>query len=164
MSQWRRVAIERFPHLQRVIADASNVMDMWHALGSAVSDQFGRKRTLDEKFVADVFDYARWCLNHRSRDVNTAVIVCFYEHLPDHPHLSKQLGRWLTAEDFERLPGAWEYVFTKKKDLEAFRKEFYRQRQYWSRLRGKRPTAGQQEPPDEEHESRENGDVRHDQC
>ena len=123
MSQWRRVAIERFPALRRDIADAEDMGYMWSELRRRLEDAY-RLPTLDEPFVAGVYDYAHWCLCHRSIEVHTAVVLNFYEHLADTILLRRDVARWLSQDDFDLLKFAWQYVLKNEKAVAAFRREF----------------------------------------
>ncbi len=123
MSQWRRVAIEKFPQFHQAITDADSIGYMWWELRSSLEDAY-RLPTLDEQFVADVYDYAHWCLCHRSIDVRTAVVLNFYEQLADRIVLRRDVARWLSQEDFDMLEFAWRYVLKDEKTVAAFRREF----------------------------------------
>ncbi len=76
MSHWRQKAIETFPQLHRAIADAESAAWVWDALRQALQDAY-RRKPLDEMFVANVYEYAAWCLHHRSSDVRNAVVFGF---------------------------------------------------------------------------------------
>ena len=123
MSQWRRIAIERFPSLHRDIADAESIGSLWSELSRRLEAAY-RLPTLDERFVADVYDYAHWCLCHRSIDVRTAVVLNFYEDLADTIVLRRDVARWLSQEDFDLLEFAWRYVLKDEATVAAFRREF----------------------------------------
>ena len=142
MSQWRRTAIERFPHLHRAIADAENATIMWFELRSELEKAYRAaalgQGPLDEQFVADVYEYAHWCLYHRSIEVRTRVVIGFYEHLADTIILRKDVGRWLSEEDFDLLGFAWDYVLKDAASVEAFQRDFLEQRAAWQRIHPKR--------------------------
>lgn len=123
MSLWRRTAIERFPHLQKAIAGADSAGWVWFELKQALEDAY-RRTPLDEKFVADVYDYAHWCLCHRSIDVRTAVVLWFYEDLVTDDLLRPDMARWMSQEDFDLLEFAWRYILKEDENVKAFQEEF----------------------------------------
>lgn len=132
MSLWRRLAIERFPQLHCAIAKAAHVGSVFQELRYALldadrADAEGAK-PLDEKFVSGVYEYAHWCLHHRSIEVRTYVVVWFYEDVADHPVLSQYIGRWMAQEDFDLLEFAWRYVFKDEARVEAFQQDFRQQK------------------------------------
>lgn len=122
MSLWRRTAIEKFPQLHRAIADAESAGWVWFELRHALQDAY-RRMPRDEQFVADVYDYAHWCLCHRNIDIRTAVVLWFYEDLATDDLLRPDMARWLSQEDFDLLEFAWRYVLTDE-NLKAFKQEF----------------------------------------
>lgn len=123
MSRWRHHAIEKFPHLHRVIADADDADWVWVELRRALMKTYAHG-SVDEKFVADVYEYAAWCLHHRSIEIRTAVVYFFYEDLPHEPLLRPDLARWITQEDFDLLEFAWRYVLKDNEAVTAFQQEF----------------------------------------
>lgn len=142
MSLWRRLAIERFPQLHRTIADADHAGWLWYELRHALIDAYRADaegaKPLDEKFVSGVYQYAHWCLHHRSIEVRTYVVVWFYEDVADHPVLSQDIGRWMAQEDFDLLEFAWRYVFKDEARVKAFQQGFKQQRAAAQRTQHKR--------------------------
>jgi hypothetical protein len=126
MSLWRRTAIERFPRLHRDIADAESVGWAWFAIRHALPDAY-RQGPHDAAFVAAVYDYAHWCLHHRSITVRTAVVLWFYEYLPPDALLRPDMARWLCQEDFDLLAFAWQYILSDE-NLTVFQEEFAAQK------------------------------------
>ena len=72
-----------------------------------------------------VFDFASWCINHRSIDVRTAVALWFYEHLLDEPVAREGLPRWISLNDFEQLESVWKYNLGQPGELAVFQQEFH---------------------------------------
>lgn len=122
MSLWRRTAIERFPQLHRAIADAEDAGWVWYEISHALEDVY-RRTLLDEKFVATVYEYASWCLHHRSLEVRTAVVLWFYEGLPGNTLIRPDMARWLSEDDFDLLEFAWAYVLSDE-NRKSFQQEF----------------------------------------
>ena len=122
MSLWRREALERFPELHRQIGDVNGVSWIWFELWYALFQPAYEKEPPDIQTGLRVYDYALWCLKHRSINVRTAVVIDFFEKLPDHPQMRREMPRWLSLEDFDLLQFAWEY--TTKQPFAEFRREF----------------------------------------
>lgn len=122
MSLWRREAIRRFPEMHREIAESDGAMFLWSSLSQRLETAYHEAEPDDEKSIAAIYDYAHWCLTHRSIEVRTAVVICFYEDLLDNPEISRNLPRYLTQTDFDMLGSAWEYGT--KRNFADLRKEF----------------------------------------
>ena len=122
MSHWRQKAIETFPQLHQAIADAESAAWVWDVSRQALQDAY-RRNPLNEKFVGDVYEYASWCLHHRSRDVRNAVIFWFYEGLCADSLLRPDMARWISQADFDCPDFGWGLILTDKNWL-AFQQEF----------------------------------------
>ncbi len=140
MSLWRREALTRFPELHREIADADGLAYLWSRLFDRLEAAYGKAGPRDEKSIAVIYDYAHWCLTHRSIEVRTAVVICFYEDLLDNPEVSRDLPGHLTQTDFDMLGSAWEYGT--KRDFAELQKEFVENKaQIDSEKQKRRPAA-----------------------
>jgi pyruvate-formate lyase-activating enzyme len=126
MSLWRRTALEKFPSLRREIAEAEGPDGVWFEISNTLRDLYYHRQVadIDETFTAAVFEYASWCLNHRDINIRTAVVLSFYEDLPEHHFLSRELARWMSQEDFDLLEFAWKYVLKDEELVAAFQREF----------------------------------------
>jgi hypothetical protein len=122
MSLWRREAIERFPELCREIANAENITMVWFELWYHLFEPAYQKDPSDTAMIARIYGYADWSLGHRSSDVLTSAIVSFYEHLPNHNQMRRDMPRWISQETCDMLWFAWEY--TTKQKFADFRREF----------------------------------------
>lgn len=100
MSEWRRKAIELLPELEKTVAAAGSPMALWIDLHLAFARGHEQKNTA---LLQQILKYARWCWAAESDDTVTAVHCAFFEHLPEYPGMRRDIPRWFTASEFERL-------------------------------------------------------------
>ena len=122
MSLWRREAITRFPELHREIADAEGIYIFWAALRHELSTPACEKNPPDMGTAARVYDYATWSLKQRSPGVRRAVADEFYERLADDPRTRRDMPRWISQEDFNKIKFAWAYMTPE--NYAALRRDF----------------------------------------
>ncbi len=53
--------------------------------------------------------YARWCWTADSDDTVSAVLCAFFEHLPEDEAIRKDIPRWFSRSEFERLREVFAY-------------------------------------------------------
>lgn len=142
MSEWRRVAIEKLPELQNIISVAENPHSLWIELWLQMEDVYAQE-TLNDSLVERLYAYASWCLWQPHNDLlRTAVVTCFYEHLPTHPRIRKDVARWLSEDEFTSLRPAFGYHLSKR-EVKDFAQEFSTQRYRQSVLTVKRNMSDQ---------------------
>ena len=124
MSLWRREALERFPELRLQISGVDGVRWIWFELWYAVFKPAYEEDPPNTVIIARVYDYALWSLRQRSIHVRTAVIIDFFEKIPDHPRMRQDMPLWISQDSFDMLQFAWEY--STKEPFAAFRQEFIR--------------------------------------
>jgi len=122
MSLWRREAIERFPELHRQIADIEGKHLLWLLLRNELFDPAYAKNPPDMETAKRVYEYAAWSLRQRSPHVCRAVADEFYERLADAPRTRRDMPRWISQEDLDRLQFAWDYMTPQ--NYAALRREF----------------------------------------
>lgn len=123
MSLWRRMAIEKLPELQKQIAEAENAYGVWSELRLELNSIYQRE-PLDDSLISRIYGYAAWCLwQPRNDDLRTAVVVCFYEHLPTDWPIRSDVARWLSVEEFMALRHAFTYHLSEA-EVTAFQQEF----------------------------------------
>lgn len=128
MSAWRRIAIEKLPELQKEISTADGAYGVWIELRFELERIYARE-IVDDSLIARIYQYANWCLCQPHDDnLRTAVVVCFYEHLPMSPKVRQDVGRWLSEEDFRALRPAFCYHLSES-EVEDFAREFIAQKQ-----------------------------------
>jgi hypothetical protein len=127
MSAWRRAAIEKIPQHHEMIVTASRPMELWVNL--SVPFVRAHSAPLDEELIGQVYGYAAWCLASRDPNTFTAVVVAFYEDLPQHPEVREHMPWWLSAEEFSGMGEIFRYHLDSYPDYRAFVLEFYRERE-----------------------------------
>lgn len=135
MSAWRRVALEVLPGLKPTIEAAANPMALWIELFEALAAAYWRNPP-DDARIGAIYRYAEWSWYAKDIDARTAVACAFYEHLPKHDAVARDLPRWMTAQQFGELEGPFRY-FLSDEEFEAFRSRFLRERE--ASLRDARP-------------------------
>ena len=127
MSEWRRVAIEKLPELQNKISAAENPYAVWSELWLEMERIYAQE-TPDDSLIERLYEYASWCLWQPHNDtLRTAVVTCFYEHLPTHPRIRKGVARWLSEEEFTSLRPAFGYHLSER-EIKDFAHEFSAQK------------------------------------
>jgi hypothetical protein len=123
MSLWRREAIERFPELQREIADAAGMYFVWMTLRHKLFRPAYEKEPPDLETAARVYEYAAWSLKQPSVHVRFAAGIEFYQWLADDPRTRRDMPRWIPQETFDSLHFAWDFYMTRQ-DYADLRREF----------------------------------------
>lgn len=127
MSLWRRMAIQELPELQKQIAGAENAYGAWIELRLQLNSIYERE-PLDDSLISRIYGYAAWCLRQpRNDDLRTAVVVCFYEHLPTDRSIRGDVARWLSVEEFMAVRPAFTYHLNEA-EVAAFQQEFIAQK------------------------------------
>lgn len=131
MSRWRRIALEKLPELRKQI-ETGGIYDVWIRLRDELNTLYERTPP-DDSLIRRMYEYALWCVvEARNADIASAVIVCFYEHLPTDPPIRRDVARWLSNEDFDMLRPFFGYHLSPE-EVEEFAREFRRQKQMLAR-------------------------------
>ena len=112
MARWRSAAIERLPELRETIAKAENVMSLWNELHFKFDDAYRDPKNDD--LIARIYSYADWCLqaprnDDASHDPATAVMVAFYEHIPQSKAAREDMPRWFRYDEVEKSRSVFAY-------------------------------------------------------
>jgi hypothetical protein len=103
---WREKAAEFFPELASVVREAADPYGLWTELWMKFEDAYGAPR--NESLIKRIYMYANWCVAQprgktAKDDLATCVTVCFHEHIPGHPEARKDMPRWFSLEDLQRM-------------------------------------------------------------
>ena len=127
MSAWKRIALETLPEYRQLIDEAENPMALWIELHSKLQDVY-QAEIRDDGLIRRFFEYARWCLKSPGdgqylSDAGTAAAHAFYEHLPTHEAIRRDLPRWITREEFIGLRDSFRYLLSND-EFTVFETEF----------------------------------------
>jgi len=110
MSKWRREAAERLPELKRIIASriVDNPMMLWIELNQEF-ERLSNTEPIQLELMKRIWNYCKWCMAHKSQDVQTAAALGFAEHLLDSESRRKILPKIIGRSDFLSLRSLLEY-------------------------------------------------------
>ena len=128
MSAWKRVALEKLPEFRLHIETADSPMALWIELHMEFEAIY-REASPDRNLVRRFYEYARWSLVAPGKggyqsEVSQAVACAFYEHLPQHGGIRRDLPNWLTREGCEELREVFRYHLTEP-EFSDFESEFF---------------------------------------
>src|SRR4051812_10211159 len=111
MSLWRKEAFERFAEFRGLLQQEKSA---YNFLGELVNKLVEAYASSDDGRIRRIYNYAKWCLaappgRDASDDLPTIVTVSFYEHLPHHTIVRKDVGRWLPKEMIEGMKEVFLY-------------------------------------------------------
>ena len=111
MSKWRQQAFVQLPALRRQLGREKTLYgfcgELYDELCRAYEGQ-------NEDLIRDIFIYSKWCLNQPrngtiANDPPTAIIVCFFEHLPEKEKVRKDLARHFSREFLISMEKVFQY-------------------------------------------------------
>jgi hypothetical protein len=103
LSKWRSKAIEWLPEDKQIIERAESPGMLWLALFSKFEKAVKAENT---EITRRILQYARWCAQSRDTTTLNAVGCAFWEELPRHKHVRKELPNLITIEEFRKMKGA----------------------------------------------------------
>lgn len=116
MAKWRAIALKELPELQQNIGASQTIMQFWIELRPAFENAYNRK---DESLIQRIYAFANWCVgasrnSDPEHDPSTAVIVCFYEHIPTFPAARDDTPRWFRYSDVAEDERTFSYFIGKE--------------------------------------------------
>jgi hypothetical protein len=124
MSAWRRQAIALLPEHKQLAETTENPMALWIELGHEFDQAMDRN---DWKLVGSFLQFAAWCCSPQSgplpNDTSTAVVVGFYEHLPQRREYWQYFPKWFSRSDFDSLVPHFGY-FLDGDELEELKRSY----------------------------------------
>jgi hypothetical protein len=103
MSEWRRLALVRFPEHRVAIERAQSPHGVFFELLPALREAYFAVPP-DEESIKRIHAYASWCFaRERHADVRDAALLSFYEHLPEFERAWRDVRRWVSAEDLAAI-------------------------------------------------------------
>ena len=125
MAKWRAEALARLPELRKKIDAADNVMALWDEVRGAFEQAY-RDEPPNESLIARVYSFADWCVraprgSDAAHDPLTAVLVCFYEHVPEFGPARDDMPRWFTYEEVAQGKSVFAYMIGEEKYRELLK-------------------------------------------
>jgi hypothetical protein len=116
MSLWRKTAFERLPELRKLLQKEKTAHSFFGGLVDQLSKAYLQK---NEDLIRGIYDYAKWCLaaprgKSASDDLLTIVMVSFFEHLPQHEAIRRDIGRWFPKKEIEGMKDFFLYHGTEE--------------------------------------------------
>lgn len=106
MSLWRKEASNRLPELQQSITSTlvESPSDLWMQLNCDF-DRLCHKEPAPIELLSRIWQYARWCAEHESEDVQFAVISYFFGHIKDTRLYRTVLPQFMSRDEYETACG-----------------------------------------------------------
>src|SRR5215217_5955871 len=103
MTRWRKEAFDRLPELRRKLQEEKSAYGFFHEVVNALESAHLRR---EDDMIRRIYAYANWCLQaprgkDSSDDMLTIMAVSFFESLPLHPVIRKNIGHWLPKATIE---------------------------------------------------------------
>jgi hypothetical protein len=120
MSEWRRVAVEKIPSLQKQIQspEIDNPMMLWIDLQMALQDAY-QSSPAKTSIINEIWNYAKWSEQSKNDDVKQALYCAFYEHVLDYPQIVRDLPNRLKLSEFDGLKHCLLYHSNEESFLKA---------------------------------------------
>ena len=101
MSLWRSEASKRLPELQTTIASTGihTPRDLWMGLFFQF-ERLTRQAPFPKDLLSRLWSYAKWSLDHRDVDVQSAVSDCFFTNLKDSRKLREVCPQFMTETEY----------------------------------------------------------------
>ena len=116
MARWRKEAFERFPEFRGLLQEEKSAY-LFH--GEMAERLYRAYLDREEDLIRRIYDYAKWCQDaprgqDASDDLLTIITVSFFEHLPRHGEVRRDIGRWLAKKDVEGMKPVFLYHGTEE--------------------------------------------------
>ena len=105
MSRWRKEAFDRLPEFRGFLQEEKSASLFLGEMADQLHKAYLQK---NEDLIRRIYDYAKWCLAapqgmDASNDLPTIVTVAFFEHLPRHEEIRRDIGRWFPKKEIEGM-------------------------------------------------------------
>lgn len=120
MSRWRKEAFDRLPEFRGRLQEEKIASLFLGEMADQLHNAYLQK---NEDLIRRIYDYAKWCLaapggKDASDDLPTIVTVSFFEHLPRHEEVRRDIGRWFPQKEIEKMEAVFLYHGTEEQFLE----------------------------------------------
>ncbi len=123
MDGWKRVALEKFPHLRELIEKDETTTELWIDLLWNLENAY-KEKPINGKFIDDVYDYASWSLVESNDDnVKSSALIYFYENLPSFNETARNdIPNRMSRENFLGMTEIYKYSLSEEEHA-AYMKE-----------------------------------------
>ena len=106
MSLWRHEASKRLPELQAKITSTlvENPADLWMELHFNF-DSLCHEEPPRVELLSRIWDYAKWSMEHKSEEVQLAVMAFFFEPIKDTRLYRTVLPLFMSRNEYETVCG-----------------------------------------------------------
>ena len=145
MPPWKETALEMLPELSDAINAAETPYRLWFDLHAAFEQAYDASPR-NESLIGRIYEFHHWCADAprgetAADDLLTCVVVCFVEHIPQHPAARADMPRWFSYQDFIGAEQVFRYHLSEQEFLDL-KQLFYRNREkYVQRPSAKRRNA-----------------------
>lgn len=133
MARWRKEAFERLPEFRKLLQEEKSPYSFLTMLVGELRQAHVRN---DLDRIRRIYSYAKMCIDaprgkDASDDLLTIAAVSFFEHLPQHVEIRRNMGRWFARRDIEGMKDVLLYHGTEEQfneivascDVEIFKKK-----------------------------------------
>jgi hypothetical protein len=137
MALWRAEALKRLPELRKAIDSSDTIMALWIELYIAFERAYERNPR-DESLISRIYSFADWCEKaprgtDAGRDPSTAVVIGFYEDIPNHSAARDDMPRWFTYAEVAQDKRLFSYKIGEEKYRELLQYMSRNQHRYVGR-------------------------------
>lgn len=98
MSVWRKKLVELFPAMRE---DWDGAETIYLALFDFLPMVQQLHQSQDQEGLGKAYGFAAWCFDQDN--LNNAICVCFYEHIPEDDSIRSELHKWLSFRIFQAV-------------------------------------------------------------
>ena len=141
MPPWKETALEMLPEMADAISRSDSPYSLWADINNAFDGAYDCEPQ-DESFIRRTYEFYLWCAQAprgetATDDLLTCVVVCFLEHIPEHPKARADMPRWFSYQDFIGMERTFRYHLSEQ-DFLDLKQLFYRNRKSYVQHRSKK--------------------------
>lgn len=111
--EWGKEAFNRFPELIDRFDFVESPHSLWIELRFAFDEAYKNPR--NEDLISRIYAFADWCCEQpegttAEDDLASAVVVGFYEHIPEVPEALEDMPRWFSLSEVHQMKQTFSYM------------------------------------------------------